>query len=228
MAKYDPIEMPPPVTLLPRGNRNPARDPGILQAVSWSASKKAWTCTCWRSPEVNWCKHLESYWSNRKDSKDLWSAFRSGTKHFSYRLAGGLVHIPITIERWSQKDLGMEGDEYELRMVFSPDIAVWMDDNTAGIDILGQIITMVTNSRFHETWDERVFKHCRMNRGELCSNRFHDHRNSNHITDMINSLAGADEERKAFVFANAYFDMFEGRCMSCKLRVNFDNDIPSL
>lgn len=224
MAHYDgyhntdPIEMSPPVTLPPRPVRKPKT---YVFMVSFSALKRTWVCTC--GPQ--WCEHVWEYWKNRKDVKDLRT---QGAPVYNYYLARGLVTVPIQVKAWTDKELGLDTNGHQVRMFFNDDVGLWMDEDTAGIDILNQLITIVENSKYMKFWDDCVFKYRVMYRSQSCSNKYHDSRNSLEISDMIESLAGADDEKKAFSFANAYSDLFEGRCLSCKTRTNHANNIPSL
>ncbi len=224
MAQYDgyhntdPIEMSPPVTLPPRPGTKPKT---YVFMVSFSALKRTWVCTC--GPE--WCQHVWEYWKNRKDVKDLRT---QGAPVYNYSLARGLVNVPIQVKAWTDKELGLDTNGHQVRMFFNDDVGLWMDEDTAGIDILNQLITIVDNSPRRKYWYETVLDRCYMAAGESCSNKYHDRRDSRQITEMIRSLIGAKEEQKAFAFANTFTDLFEGRCLACKARLNYSADVPSL
>lgn len=188
-----------------------------------------WRCSC-NKVRYGWCEHLQSYWGDGRDSEDIRILLATGginRQHVMYVLPGGQVQVPLSIVPVKPEDIGLDEGPLMYRMSYYDHLSLWMEDDTAGHHVIDQLIDIVKSAGASEQWIRRSLSG--MGEFDKCHNKYHspgDSRTFNQVLGML--LKESHEASRRYVFANAFNDHFNGRCIPCKVfSEQMMNDVPS-
>jgi hypothetical protein len=197
--------------------------------VRFDPTTHSFKCTCLAK---DWCIHRESYFRAGHDRDYLMSV--ASVKRVSiipvkYTIMHGYVTVPIEVEVFSEKEIldNGNGDSKMHRLSFQ-DHYLWMDELTSGWDLIKMVLAEVRLTSTFKKWTSWGLMGM-IPKGQKCKNRHHDNGDNQVFNSMCKDLAQEPLVFTDYILANAFYDEYYGRCLSCFEVLNkLNDDIPSM